>query len=105
MACSIEQRQDIVRLMADARASQRAIAATLGVGQATVSRALKMDIDSNESKPKKGHKQNQGVTDSSDSNESKPEKPHVSHATGNNEWYTPPNYIEAARKARNAKNN
>ena len=68
----IPDRREAVAELAAEGMSQRGIAGVLGVDQATVQRDLR---DAN----------------------AKPHKPHLSQNTGNDEWYTPAEYIEMAR--------
>jgi phage N-6-adenine-methyltransferase len=90
----VEQRQKLARRLREIEASQRATARLLGVSQPTVLRALN---DTNVSQPHQNTEQNDGENPSSDTNVS-PQQPAQRTYSGEVEWYTPPEYIELARK-------
>jgi len=120
---AIEQRKKIAQKLKELEASQRATANTLGVNQSTIGRNL--NNGANASLNGKNDTNNQTITDDYDGNASLNEKtdvdyedvtdenvpngtssedslltkgkPHVSNNSGENEWYTPPKFIESAR--------
>jgi len=113
-----EQRKDISKKLSELRATQRAIAGTLGVSQETIRRDIVPDT--NVSKPESQIEEYKEIGKTTDTNVSKPpsnksgpsiiekngaeiiklaeRKAHVGHNTGENEWYTPVKIIEASKK-------
>lgn len=84
-----DERRPVVTELAGLGMTQRQIAAVVGVDPATVNRDLKPVADATGTESGRAEEVAPGVADATD-------VPHVAQNSGDNEWYTPPAYIEAA---------
>lgn len=114
-----EQRREVAVALRQAGHSERAIAGALGVSQPTVHRDLERATDSGVSvQPERVYSLDgksrpatrvisttpqayaapvPAMWQEPPAPEEAPPKPHVAQNSGNNEWYTPPEYLTAAR--------
>jgi hypothetical protein len=91
---TIEQRKDTAKMLAEKRATQRAIAGTLGVTQPTIYRDL--EHDTNVSKSKIQIEQSKELENKIDTNVSKSSNQQnpALYTSNSNEWYTPREVID-----------
>jgi hypothetical protein len=101
-------RKKLAKRLEELQASQRATAKALGVDQSTINKDLRDEKSSIDDLKTLENKEKNGPTDEKSSH--KPDSgidaakrlektAHVSNNSEENEWYTPPKWIEAARKA------